>query len=187
MSQDIYVFSVCVLKNYFRETFGDHYPYEIIMGIIMVLRDLKILDLKIRLKNAVHKLSFMNEIVLQMVQCSSNSELSRLISDYYPIFYAEHIELENIYEGNDSDREETWQDAITINVRRWFCQIVDNLGSEESLYELAMAAHTWAIECNIVIVTLERQYYIDTLFIDCIPTDTSYKPSFTLPETFWFE
>jgi hypothetical protein len=180
MSQDVYVFSICILKNYFKETFGDHYPYEIIMGIIMVLRDSKVLDLKIELKSAIHELSFMNENILQMAQCSLNTELSSLITSYYPVFHTDAIEMQNSYVAG------VWKGTkiLTNNTRRWFCQIVDGLGSEESLYELAMAGHTWVAEYKYILFGSERYHF--SLFIDCIPT--SYKSTpFTIPETSWFE
>jgi hypothetical protein len=195
MSQDVYVFNICVLKNYFGETFGDHYPYEIITGIIMVLRDSKVLDLKINLKSIIHEVPLVVEDILQMAQCSSRFELHCLISSYYPIFRAEYIELENTYGIDAVDaRGEEWDEVkqdkidemISTNTKRWFCQIVDGLGSEESLYELSMAAHTWIIEFESY--CFHSPHYGFTSFIDCIPTDTSYKPtSFTLPTTFWFE
>src|SRR5579863_53272 len=138
MSQDsTYIFSICIMKNYFRETLGDHYPYEIITSIIMALRDSKILDLKIRLKSAIHKLPCMNYSILQIAQCSLNTELSNLISSYYPIFHAEYIELDDTFTREDWAQCERIETIVAMT-RRWVCQIVDGLGSEESLYELAM-------------------------------------------------
>jgi hypothetical protein len=186
MSLDrVYVSNLCILKNYFGEIFGDHYPYEVVTVIIMMLRDSRVLDFKTRLRNAVCTLPYMNWIILQMAQSSSNRELSNSISSYYPSFHAEYATLEDNYIRSHL-LESTKDNINTLVTKVWFRQIVDDLNSEESLYELAMAGHTWIIEYEQLLFWY--RHYDLRLFIDCVPTNTTYSYSiFTYPKTSWFK
>jgi hypothetical protein len=122
-----------------------------------------------------------------MAERSLNTELSSLISSYYPVFdaeYSTYIELNNTHNRGGLVLYDV-DDTIVAMTNRWVCQIVDDLDSEESLYELAMAAHAWVADFGDVIQHLIPKR---TLFIDCIPTNTSYKPTlFTIPKTSWFK
>lgn len=182
MSQNnTYAFNILVLRNYFRETFGDHYPYEVVDVIMVTINHLKISEMKIYLKNAVNKLSFVSKNIFQVTEWSSCIELSDVISNYYPTILAANIKLENglaksmanvILDGRDNLEE--WDAAahnmITVMNKRWFCQIIDDVGSEGPLYDLLKAIYP--------LIIIPPAHLECTSFIDFISTDSSCQLRF---------
>ena len=132
-----YIFSIWTLRTYFQETFGSHYPHDIVCIIVKIMQQITIRDLKTKMKLEFQGI-FISDGDLLDTFCNFKSdpctELITSMLHYYPAYkpeiqayYPQHALL-SVAPTNEIDP--------SLSVDSKLCLLIDELQSEAALHDL---------------------------------------------------